>query len=222
MNLKIYVSVPRLFAANGRIRLIALLRSLNEDANICVVISLDVLGLEEVGENQDIGREQTKNIIMTPKPIYPVGYCNQRADGKAKPNTDNKTTENFNLLEKKNTVGKQRDLPEDNNGIVKNADFGSNSKGQDTGLVKDAMMPRFEKPGDETDLPTSDFAALNTTAFDEFLSGGSKNLSEYLDCCLKKHGQEENDASIVSKCGKRKRRDLKSNVRKRKKSGKKN
>lgn len=127
--------------------------------------------------------------IMAPKPVYPRNVSTRRI----------KCSEND--LEEQISVTKQ-----DPKVVVGQSQLveGSCLK-RDTGLVKDAMMPRPERNSDECDLVNSHYPSLNVENLDEFLAEENNELITYLENCMKRKDIEYKSICLPKKSEKTKR-----------------
>ena len=130
--------------------------------------------------------------IMTPKPVYPRSIPTRRT--KCGDDTKDELEELISLTkpEAKNVSG-QSQLAD-----------GSYLR-QDTGLVKDVMMPRPERNGDECDLINSQYPSLNVDNLDEFLAEENTELITYLESCMKKKDLGTKSVCMPTKIDKKKR-----------------
>ena len=108
--------------------------------------------------------------IMAPKPVYPRNVSTRRMKC-----SENDLEEHISVTKQEpKVVASQGQLVE-----------GSCIK-RDTGLVKDAMMPRPERNGDECDLVNNHYPSLNVENLDEFLAEENNELITYLENCMKR------------------------------------
>ena len=111
----------------------------------------------------------TQPLIMAPKPIYPADMQSGGQNGLAK---DTRGESNLDLVAERSerTRSDRRSLDEQ-----------MTTRENGVGLLKDAMLPRFERHGDDCDLVGSMYSGLDVTDLDAYLAGVNGEFGEYLE-----------------------------------------
>ena len=125
---------------------------------------------------------EVQHKIMAPKPVYPKGVATRRE--KCSDGTKSGIEEHSSMTEHHATAV-----------YIRN----------DTGLVKDAMMPRLERNGEEHDFMNNQYPLLNVENLDEFLAEENHELITYLENYIKRKDFGSNFINLPKKSERTKR-----------------